>query len=528
MKLAPNPRIIPIKINVSTLIIIFFTTQKRLGKPCYDNICMADNEQKDPQDPLETKKIDPLDPLESAYESDVFHGDPIMDDVYIEPELPPPPPISIFKRILKAIPFLIGIIILLLLGYLAYNYFLGRNGKGGPADLNYWTLWEDDSVYQPLIEEYQQQHSGVTVTLQKQSIIQYRERLQTHIASGEGPDIFRFHNTWTPMLQGELSAMPSGVMTRAEFKEAYYPVIVEDLSVGETTVGLPLMFDGLMVFYNKDILQAAGFSVPSSDWNEFLLQAENMTVKQGNKIVTAGAALGRADNIEHFSDILGLLMLQNGANPARPNTDAGAGGLVFYRIFAQTPDNVWSSEFDNDILAFAGGKVAMIFAPSWEAFTIAAINPDLNFSTSPVPQVAGAEKQVAWASYWAEGVNAKSPNQQQAWEFLKFMAQKESLEKFYKLTAETRVLFGEPYPRRDLVETLGQNEYLASLAQQGEYAQSFYMASRTFDNGINDGIIQYYKNAVNSLDSGNSPQEALETAAQGITQVLERFNVVIE
>ena len=46
--------------------------------------------------------------------------------------------------------------------------------------------------------------------------------------------------------------------------------------------------------------------------------------------------------------------------------------------------------------------------------------------------------------------------------------------------------------------------------------------------GINDGIIQYYKNAVNSLDSGNSPQEALETAAQGITQVLERFNVVIE
>lgn len=317
-------------------------------------------------------------------------------------------------------------------------------------------------------------------------------------------------------------------MSRKEFEEVYFPVVVEDLSVGGKTVGLPLMFDGLMVFYNKDILQAAGYTSPSNDWNEFLLQAENMTVKQGNRIVTAGAALGRADNIEHFSDILGLLLLQNGANPARPNTDAGSGGLVFYRIFAQTPDNVWGSEFDNDILAFAGGKVAMIFAPSWEAFTIKSINPDLNFATSPVPQVVGSNNNVAWASYWAEGVNSKSPHQQQAWEFLKFLSQKESLEKFYKLAAETRVLFGEPYPRRDMLKTLEQNQYLAPLGAQGEIAKSFYMSSRTYDNGINDGIIQYYKNAVNGLDSGNSPQEALETASQGISQVLERFNVSIK
>lgn len=497
---------------------------------------MDDNKKKDPLDPLESAYISdtPVSSLSEDETGDVFHGDPIASDdwvnheTYVEPDLPPPPPAPITQRLLRAIPFIVGVIILLFLGYLAYNYFSGRGEGAGPADLTYWTLWEDDGVYKPLIDEYTQKHSGISIKLEKQSIIQYRERLQAHVARGEGPDIFRFHNTWTPMLQGELSEMPSSVMSRKEFEDVYFPVIVEDLSVGGKTVGLPLMFDGLMVFYNKDILQAAGYTAPSNDWNEFLLQAENMTVKQGNRIVTAGAALGRADNIEHFSDILGLLLLQNGANPARPNTDAGSGGLVFYRIFAQTPDNVWGSEFDNDILAFAGGKVAMIFAPSWEAFTIKSINPDLNFATASAPQVAGSNNNVAWASYWAEGVNSKSPHQQQAWEFLKFLTQKESLEKFYKLTAETRVLFGEPYPRRDLAETLGQNEYLAPLGAQGEIAKSFYMSSRTYDNGINDGIIQYYKNAVNSLDSGNSPQEALETASQGISQVLEKFNVVIK
>jgi len=32
------------------------------------------------------------------------------------------------------------------------------------------------------------------------------------------------------------------------------------------------------------------------------------------QIVTGGIALGTAENIEHFSDILGLMFLQNGVN----------------------------------------------------------------------------------------------------------------------------------------------------------------------------------------------------------------------
>jgi len=51
------------------------------------------------------------------------------------------------------------------------------------------------------------------------------------------------------------------------------------------------------------------------------------------------------------------------------------------------------------------------------------------------------------------------------------------------------------------------------------------LASRTFDNGINDKLIKYLEDAVNSVLSGNSPQKALETAQSGFTQVLSSYGL---
>jgi len=493
---------------------------------------------------------DPLDPLEQAYESameegesggesggggdsEVFHGEPVAagDEsagADSDSENPPPPPqTSSFGRILGVLPFAGAFLVIVLLAYGGYKWFTSRS-KTKPCELTYWVLWEEKEVIQPLVDEYQKKHAGITINFERQTPIEYRERLQTRIDQGKGPDIFRYHNTWTPMLREELSALPEDVLSAEDFKERYYSVMEEDLSLDGKFVGLPLMYDGLMVFYNEDILKAGGFEAPADSWEAFYEQALDLTVKnqQGN-IVTAGAAVGRADNIEHFSDILALLMLQNGANPAKPNTETGAGALVFYRLFAQEPANVWSGDFDNDIIAFAGGKTAMILAPSWEVFTIKAINPELNFKTAPVPKVKGADEERAWASYWVEGVNSKSACQKQAWQFLSFLSSKESLEKLFTASSNQRT-FGEPYARKDMADLLSDNDYLASLIKQADTAKSFYMASRTFDNGINDRIIGYYADAVNSLDEGNSPEAALETAQSGIEEVLSTYNVRIE
>lgn len=418
------------------------------------------------------------------------------------------------------ITFLIILIIVVGIVLLGLKFFKG-GGTSGPVTLNYWGLWEDESVMQPLIDEYQKQNPKVTIKYTLQTPKQYRERLEAAIQRSE-LDIFRFHNTWVPMLKTQLAVIPESVITKKEFETNFYPVMKNDLKVGQNYVGIPLMFDGLALYYNEDIFKAAGKSVPKT-WDELQETALSLTVKDLNgEIKTAGIALGTAGNIEHFSDILALMFFQNDADLKNPVSPEATEALSYYRLFAEKPNNTWDEAQPNSITAFANGKVAMIFAPSWQAFTISSINKNLQFKTAPVPQLPGTN--ITWASYWAEGVANTSKSQKEAWAFLKFLSSKDNLAKLYTQESQLRT-FGEPYPRTDLAQSVTDHPIIGAFILQAPQAKSFPLASRTFDNGLNDRLIKYLEDAVNSLSSGASPEGALTTAAQGFQQVLSQYGI---
>ena len=116
----------------------------------------------------------------------------------------------------------------------------------------------------------------------------------------------------------------------------------------------------------------------------------------------------------------------NGADLRNPTNKLAADALLFYTLTSRS-DRVWDETLPNSTQAFASEKVAMYFAPSWRINDLKAINPNLDFGVLPVPQLPNST--ITWASYWVEGVSASSENQQAAWQFLKFISQKESLEK---------------------------------------------------------------------------------------------------
>lgn len=443
-------------------------------------------------------------------------------------EAPPPPPPSYeegeegIKKPPIAIFALIGIVIFI--GLIFFFFKILRKPKSSQeANLTYWGLWEEEAVFAPIIDSFQKEHPSIKIAYQKHSPQDYLGRLTAAIDKGEGPDIFRFHNTWLPVLRNYLAPLPKKIMSASQFEDTFYPVASEDLKIQEQHYGLPLEIDGLALFYNEEILNAAGFSPPTT-WEDFQNQALALTVKdESGRIITSGAALGTANNIEHFSDILGLIMLQNGVNLENLNSPEAIEALTFYRMFAEAPQNTWDESLDNSILAFAAGETAMIFAPSWEVFVIQAMNPDLVFKTAPIPQLPGVS--ISWASYWVEGVSSQSNNQEAAWEFLRYLTSKETMTALYTEASKVR-LFGEPYSRVDLATTLVNESYIGAFIAQAQNAKSFYLCSRTFDNGINDRIIQYFKDAVNSLSLGTSPQSALETVAQGVQQVFSDYGLV--
>ncbi len=420
--------------------------------------------------------------------------------------------------------FMIFVFVLLFVGLIfGGRIVLGLMTSSKEVTLTYWGLWENDATLNSIVADFEAKNPKIKISYIKQSPRQYRERLNAAIARGEGPDLFRFHNTWVPMFQGDLAPVPESVMTAQEFSSNFYPVATNDLVAGKTMYGIPMMIDGLGLYINEDLFAKAGVSTPVT-WEDVLTIVPKLTVKNGATITTSAIALGTTGNVENFSDILALMMTQNGGNLVTLSGKEAEETILFYRKFSDPVDPMytWNDTLDNSIYAFSIGKVAMILAPSWRAFDITQISPELRFKIISVPQLPG--NTVTWASYWVEGVSSKSKLQPQAFTFLKYITSREVMTKLYTQTAKTR-LFGQVYSRVDLGSTLESDSYAGAYVRQAKTAKSFPLASRTFDNGLNDKLIKYLEDAVNSVIAGSAPGAALQTASNGFRQVLGQYGL---
>lgn len=396
------------------------------------------------------------------------------------------------------------------------------------SELVWWGLWEDENIISSLISEYEAKNPKVKIKYIKQSPRDYRERLMSAFAKGTGPDIFRFHNTWVPMLSRELDTLPVHFFNPADFAKTFYPVAISDLTLTQGIVGIPLEYDGLALFINEDIFTSAGKTPPTS-WDELRQLAKELTVKNEEGVITqAGVALGRVENVDHWPEILALMMLQNGVDLTKPTGKKAEDALKFFTLFS-TVDGVWDATLPSSTIAFAGGRLAMYFGPTWRAHEISEMNPTLKFKTVPLPQLpkdTPEEPDFSYATYWVEGVWSRSKNKETAWNFLKFLSERESLQKFYDNASKVRG-FGEPYPRVDMASLLTTHPILGSVIAQAPGARSWYLASRTFDGptGINSLLSKYFEDAINAVISGKETEKALETLAQGVAQVLSQYRL---
>ena len=435
-------------------------------------------------------------------------------------DLPSSPPPSKFLKTLK---ILLGVAVILAVIFLIYNFVLPKlfPSKINKVTLTYWGLWEDLSVYAPIISDFEKEHPNIKINYSNQDIKQYRERLITRSNNGNGPDIFRFHNTWVSQLSDLLLPLPNSTISKEDLDKNYYPVVKKDLVKNGAIYGIPLQIDTLNLYINKDLFQAAGLK-PPTNWIEFGNTARQLTVKdENNNIKTAGAALGNYSNITHAPSIISMLFAQNGVNleDISSNVQATSDALNFYSSFALGQSNVWDNTLDNSIRVFASGSLAMYFGYSWDFFIIKSINPNLSFDVYPVPSLPG--KNVTVASYWVEGISSKSTHQKEALLFMKYLTLKETEQRLFTEESKTRN-FGEPYARVELAESL-KNSVAYPFVANAKQAVSSFFVDGTYDNGLNSQMNTYLGIAVDSILEGTSPQSAAETLSQGVSQVLRQY-----
>lgn len=417
------------------------------------------------------------------------------------------------------------VIIVLLVNRNNSNNDNNGNNSGNTITLQYWSLWEPESVMKPIIERYEAQNPGVKIEYTQKPYTQYEINSFTRLEQGTtvntpAPDILKINNKWLPKYQSYLTPIPSSVMTAQEYDSIFYEFVANDFTGADGKIyAMPQGIDGLAVFYNKTLLKQAGYDEPPKDWDSFIEASKKLTKKDSSgRITQAGVAIGTSKNIKHSTDILNLMLLQNGVKVVNTTytsvdltTPRAESTIKYYTDFADV-HGVWSNDLRSDLEMFYGGTLAMMIAPSWRAFDIILSAPKVEFGIAPVPQIGsnyGTENAVNYGMYWGDAVSKNSKNQLEAWKFVKYLSEQKQLRDMFEESSKIRA-FGQMYPRPDMQSEVANNPYLKAYAQMAPTFKSWPMGDETYVNEI-------LRTAINDIGGGKvQPSTALKDAEEKI------------
>jgi multiple sugar transport system substrate-binding protein len=417
-----------------------------------------------------------------------------------------------------------------------------------PITLDYWGVWHEPNDIRIVIDDYRALYPYVTINYRQLRFEEYEQELLEAFAEDRGPDIFSIHNTWVNEYQPKIYPAPSQVNVARRIIEgtvrkqeriitesnimppvkdipAIFPdVVAEDVvwpyetDEGTTSriFGLPLTLDTLVLFYNRDLLNNANIPQPPKNWDDFIGQVQQLTQRdaEGN-ILVAGAALGTADNVTRFFDVLSLLMMQNKTEMAtkqgvvsfdqRPrgaDITPGLEALDFYTSFAMIDKGVytWNDEMPNSLDAFIAGQAAFFFGYSYHIPVIRSRAPKLNFDVANVPQV-DEKNRTNYANYWVETVSKKTKSRSHSWNFLRFITQQEEALKYVESAKRPTAL-------RALINAQLIDPDLDIFADQILTAESWYRGKDS------EAAEEIFRDMVNDVLEGEKLSDAISLAVK--------------
>lgn len=424
-----------------------------------------------------------------------------------------------------------------------------------PITLVYWRVFDDVDAFDEIITKYKALHPFINIEYRKLRYSEYENELLNAMAEDRGPDIFSVQNTWLEKYQSKITAMPDtitmvyptiqGTMQKTvvntlrtskslslkELKDDFVDVVSHDVILSDGKIyGLPLSVDTLAMYYNKDLFNNAGISQVPRYWNKEFLQDVKKLSKQDPKkgLIQSGVSLGSAININRYSDIISVLMLQNGAvmedeggqvvfNQIPVLTkdtgyNPGLEALRFYTDFSNPGKESysWNNDMPNSLEMFISGNLAIMFSYSYDLETIKARAPKLNFSIAKLPQIEGnPPTNINFANYWIEVVSKKSTHQNEAWDFIQFITKEENAKSYLTKTKKPTAL-------RSLVAAQKEDNEIGIFADQVLTAKSWYKGKNATaaEDAIKEMIDAVVKNTNEKL------QTTLNTAASRVQQTI--------
>lgn len=420
-----------------------------------------------------------------------------------------------------------------------------------PVELTWWGVTDQAGYFDEIIADYRALHPHISISYRVFRPEEFENELLNALAEDRGPDIFSIKNTWVTKYQTKIEPIPASVkiayqyvqkalnikeetiteirenisITPPQLKESFIDVVYNDVIRDDKIYGLPLSVDTMVMFFNRDLLNNAGIPLPPTSWLALQQNVKSLTYQDKNaNLVQSGVALGTSNNVQYASDILSLLMMQNGAQMmtgkavtfalvpqdiAIKDYNPGPEAVRFFTDFANTSREVytWNETFPNSLDAFAQGRVAMIFGYGGDIpYLESKRSGKLNYGITAMPQIEG-RTQVNYADYWVNTVSKKSKNVNEAWDFLQFISKSNEATKYLSKT-------GRPTALRALVDEQKKNDQLKIFADQLLTAKSWYQGYDV------NAMKSTFNILIDNVKAGLPLKESIESAVSKIQQTI--------
>jgi ABC-type glycerol-3-phosphate transport system substrate-binding protein len=262
------------------------------------------------------------------------------------------------------------------------------------------TVWGtiDDRAMHTFIDPYNEKNPKQNVVYVQKSTDTFAEQLIDAIASGTAPDLVILSDNLLWRLQDKLTLVPYTSLPQRTYQDTF--ISAANIFAGPSGIyAIPWAADPLVMYYNRDLLEAAGYPKAPSTWQGFVESVAKITKKKPDQsIVQSGTALGTYRNVVNAKNILAFLFIQSGSpfitagnngtvlprfgsTGSAGEASAAAQALAFYLSFADPAKDIytWNTGLGVDRDAFIASRVGYYFGLGSELLYIRAANPNLNF-----------------------------------------------------------------------------------------------------------------------------------------------------
>lgn len=302
----------------------------------------------------------------------------------------------------------------------------GNSGSSVGA-VSVWGTFDATAVKTVIQQASDQDQRLLQVSYTQKDTVNFDTTLSNALSSGAGPDIFLMRSDQALFDAPKVRAIPPDQLTQTQFQATFVDA-ANSFVTQNGTVGVPILINPLVLYWNRDMLASAGVAQPPQYWDQVPGMAAQITQKNdAGAIQRSAIALGTYKNIDHAKDILAMMIMQAGGHITAVNSNgqvqaalteggsssqAAQNALRFYTEFANPAqsDYTWNDSLPNARQAFAAGQLAMYIGYASEEKLIRATNPNLNYAVAPVPQIRGAANAIDGGAAYALAIPKTAKN----------------------------------------------------------------------------------------------------------------------